>query len=608
MKFKIYKSSYDRGLNLIQQGNTGSSHAKRMIVCQDSNRSIDELVFNSLTPQEKANLDQSLLAKNIFDVHGNQLRAGTISQMGWNSQNMLQSTITGPEVGSQLREYNVYAKPGQRSMKVTKKTDPNGNTIEIREALYLGNLEYRTTWKGINLSFDGEIVTEASTGDTVAPYEKYMILRIRQGPKQVARKIRYTYKAGFDVDETKTTYTLDNNIDSCEMNLNNEGKLESYETYTPYGEAAVSYGRTDQQPYKYSGQEKDQSGLYYYGFRSYLPANFRWMKPDPAGMQGSGLNWYAMVKGNPVTMRDSMGLGKKELIYGFLRNSNSRFTGEIYQLVVQYYPESLFVGILDTNTLNPMFKALNYNKRKNVLSNALDVFKKEYIKSGDLSKEMLFAAPEFLFSNNSPKRRGYNVKIKKIRKHENEMKKLSIGMTLVPGTITYNMDKNFYNTMYVFQNGSIIHKYHKKFEPANSDTLKNDSPFLESIQNKTEQEFILFNKQACAEICFDVTNRKNVMQNNEDGFDYGILVSASMISHASHIADGGIFIHADAISERTKVVQKSLDYPKIESQSTINLHSEKYNVNLKLYSVPALMLPRVEESMSFHDDYNSEED
>ncbi len=337
MNLNQYKNKYtfDKGLNLIQQGNSNTVNAKRMIVSPSSNRAISSNLLGALnlSPTQKINFQNTLTEKKVFDRHGNQLLAqpnpnAAAMIMGWDYRNMLQITVTdlkdeqGEYIG-QLKEYNVYAKAGQRNRKVTKKTNADDQTTEITESMYLGNLEYRTTWQGTNLSYDGETVTEEGSTDAVAPYEAYSALRIRQGHKQVATKKKYSYKAGekLDIEERSTNYTLSDNIDSCSMTLNKTGELESYEAYKPYGETAVNYGRTDLQPYKYSGQEKDQSGLYYYGFRSLLPTNFRWMSPDPIGMKGSGLNWYAMVGGNPVTMRDMMGLTnlRERLVFGQFR-------------------------------------------------------------------------------------------------------------------------------------------------------------------------------------------------------------------------------------------------------------------------------------------------
>ena len=58
---------------------------------------------------------------------------------------------------------------------------------------------------------------------------------------------------------------------------------------------------------RYSGKERDATGLYYYGYRYYMPWMGRWLNPDPAWTI-DGLNLYRMVRNNPVTLSDSNGL------------------------------------------------------------------------------------------------------------------------------------------------------------------------------------------------------------------------------------------------------------------------------------------------------------
>jgi insecticidal toxin complex protein TccC len=60
---------------------------------------------------------------------------------------------------------------------------------------------------------------------------------------------------------------------------------------------------------RYSGQERDATGLYYYGFRYYLPWRQRWLSADPGGVH-DGLNLYRMVGGNPIGFVDLQGLAK----------------------------------------------------------------------------------------------------------------------------------------------------------------------------------------------------------------------------------------------------------------------------------------------------------
>ncbi|MCD2476611.1 RHS repeat-associated core domain-containing protein, partial [Staphylococcus aureus] len=48
------------------------------------------------------------------------------------------------------------------------------------------------------------------------------------------------------------------------------------------------------------------TGLYYYGFRYYIPWMARWVNPDPAGYS-DGLNVYEMTRNNPATYFDPDG-------------------------------------------------------------------------------------------------------------------------------------------------------------------------------------------------------------------------------------------------------------------------------------------------------------
>ncbi|WP_227993459.1 RHS repeat-associated core domain-containing protein, partial [Shewanella sp. YLB-07] len=77
--------------------------------------------------------------------------------------------------------------------------------------------------------------------------------------------------------------------------------------YYPFGGTAVwSAKHTSEAKYKYvrySGKERDATGLYYYGYRYYMPWMGRWLNPDPAWTV-DGLNLYRMVRNNPITLRD----------------------------------------------------------------------------------------------------------------------------------------------------------------------------------------------------------------------------------------------------------------------------------------------------------------
>ncbi|MBP4047295.1 RHS repeat-associated core domain-containing protein, partial [Chromobacterium violaceum] len=95
------------------------------------------------------------------------------------------------------------------------------------------------------------------------------------------------------------------------------GDVLTQEEYYPYGGTAISAGKSAcEVKYKmvrYSGKERDASGLYYYGFRYYQPWLGRWLNPDPAGAV-DGLNLFRMVRNNPINFLDKFGLDS-ELLY-----------------------------------------------------------------------------------------------------------------------------------------------------------------------------------------------------------------------------------------------------------------------------------------------------
>ena len=102
-----------------------------------------------LAPQQKLHLEQSLFSQHIFDAHGNQLRTANPSLNNqWDAHNSLQSTGFKNAGGYDAAEYSVYAAPGNRSRKVNEARNSIGKLVQIEEILYLGQTEYRSTWKG----------------------------------------------------------------------------------------------------------------------------------------------------------------------------------------------------------------------------------------------------------------------------------------------------------------------------------------------------------------------------------------------------------------------------------------------------------------------------
>jgi RHS repeat-associated protein len=106
-------------------------------------------------------------------------------------------------------------------------------------------------------------------------------------------------------------YQLGNHLDSAVLELDDAGRVISYEEYLPFGVTALRAARTitglDARRYRYTGRERDEeTGLYYNSARYYAAWLGRWMSPDPAGMT-DGTNLYHYASNRPTVLIDPAG-------------------------------------------------------------------------------------------------------------------------------------------------------------------------------------------------------------------------------------------------------------------------------------------------------------
>jgi RHS repeat-associated protein len=87
---------------------------------------------------------------------------------------------------------------------------------------------------------------------------------------------------------------------------NSSTRIASYD-YDPYGRPIRTSGRVSTD-FRFAGMFYEQnSGLYLTRYRVYDPSTGRWLSRDPLG-ESAGLNLYAYVGGNPVSLYDPKGL------------------------------------------------------------------------------------------------------------------------------------------------------------------------------------------------------------------------------------------------------------------------------------------------------------
>ncbi|WP_256356819.1 RHS repeat domain-containing protein [Pseudomonas sp. PDM32] len=315
---------YDAGGNLLDLVHVGAQAPGRLLTrAKYSNRCLPER--NGRPPTEAE------IAAG-FDANGNlrELQAGQV--MEWDLRNQL--TVVRPVVREEAEddyERYVYDGGGQRVRKL-RANQTNARTL-ISEVRYLPGVEIRSH------GGTGEIlhVITASAGSN-----SVQVLHWVAGqPKDIANN--------------QVRYSLNDHLQSSALELDQNADLISQEWYYPFGGTACFAARSDTEAkYKtvrYSGKERDATGLYYYGFRYYVPWLQRWINPDPAG-NVDGMNLFRMVKNNPITYFDKKGkipenFNPQQYLENFKYvmkedlNRNHFFYRDANRQAVSYYLEEL---------------------------------------------------------------------------------------------------------------------------------------------------------------------------------------------------------------------------------------------------------------------------
>ncbi|MGJ0637309.1 RHS repeat-associated core domain-containing protein [Xenorhabdus bovienii] len=274
---------YDEGGNLTQIRHSApisnNNYTTDITVSNRSNRA----VLNTLT-KDPAQVD------TLFDQGGHQLQLLPGQPLIWTGRGELQQ-VTPVSRGDQSdKETYRYDADSQRIVKVS--TQQTGSGSQMQQVIYLPGLELRTTQSGSTLKEALHTITVGEAGRT-----QVRVLHWENGQPD-----------GINNDQIR--YSYDNLIGSSNLEVNSAGMVISQEEYYPYGGTSVwtakNQTEADYKTIRYSGKERDATGLYYYGYRYYQSWTGRWLSADPAGTV-DGLNLFRMVRNNPITWEDSDG-------------------------------------------------------------------------------------------------------------------------------------------------------------------------------------------------------------------------------------------------------------------------------------------------------------
>lgn len=216
-----------------------------------------------------------------YDLAGNATGTPELAAIDWDHANRMVRVDLG---GGGVAHYT-YDTSGSRTRKVVER--PGGL---VEERIYLGSYEvYR---RRTSSSIERERTT----------------LHVFDDRRRVAMIETATVGGS---GTARARYEIGNHLGSSSVELDETGKILTYEEYFPFG--ATSFRSADgalevsAKRYRYTGKERDdETGLYYHGARYYAPWLARWMSADPSGPI-DGLNLYVYCRNHPVNHFDPTG-------------------------------------------------------------------------------------------------------------------------------------------------------------------------------------------------------------------------------------------------------------------------------------------------------------
>jgi insecticidal toxin complex protein TccC len=275
---RIYTYDEAGNLQLLQHRADSASRTERTAVARRSNRSLPQK-DNGELPNE------SEIAAS-YDLNGNRKYLQPGQDLLWDLRNQLRQVAqVVREDGPDDIELYLYDGSGQRQRKI--RLAYTGTLIRTHETRYLPGVEIRTSAEEI-----------------------LHVLTVKAG-RATVQVLHWEKRPASGIPQDQFRFSFTDRLNSGTLELDDTARLITQESYYPFGGTCWWAGRNKlEASYKtirYSGQERDATGLYYYGFRYYLPWCQRWLNADPSGTS-DGLNLYAIVHGNPVGHVDIDGL------------------------------------------------------------------------------------------------------------------------------------------------------------------------------------------------------------------------------------------------------------------------------------------------------------
>ncbi|MFS2095669.1 RHS repeat domain-containing protein [Pseudomonas sp. Pseusp11] len=280
-----YHQSYchDAGGNLLTLTHVGAqNHGRELKAARYSNRC---LPWRNDVPPTEGEIAAA------FDASGNLLELDQGRFLTWDLRNQLQSVSPVARVSGRHDRESYHCDGGGQRVRKVRSLQTSVRTV-VAQVRYLRGLELRTD------NGTGEIL------QVIIAQAGLNSVRVLHWESPPPSGTNNQYRYGFT-----------DHLGSTSLELAADARIISRETFYPFGETACLAGddviEVSYKTIRYSGKERDATGLCYFGYRYYIPWLQRWLNPDPKGFI-DGPNLYCMVGNSPMTYVDNDGGGKTE--------------------------------------------------------------------------------------------------------------------------------------------------------------------------------------------------------------------------------------------------------------------------------------------------------
>jgi len=216
-----------------------------------------------------------------YDPCGNQILQNTSCGMYWDWGNRMKAYYNQvPSSEPSTYSQYLYDIEGKRIMKITRVT---GGNYQVR--IYINGIfeEYYEVNGGVNMGYQDEMMI--------------MDNKSKIASELIGASYSYPFSLPF------VSYIFGDNLGSSNVLINATGSFISREEYYPFGE--TSFGSYAKKRYRFCGKEKDEeSGLYYYGARYYMPWTCRFISIDPLMEKFPFYTPYQYAGNKPINFID----------------------------------------------------------------------------------------------------------------------------------------------------------------------------------------------------------------------------------------------------------------------------------------------------------------